>query len=141
MNRYVEGDAKVRNVFLACVLTVIAAGFALRYYVSSLPMPVGTPEYVGETLMSRNLLGVVLLTLFYLAYAAIVVWFTAKTVRSKQFPPAGMRMPFRTKIYSISNPTVLWAVVVLLLCAKAYIVILNWQIHWKLQSLVDLVTR
>lgn len=139
MSQYVEPDPKIRRVWLACMLALVAVGAALKYYLSSLPAPTGTAATALQEVADRMLLASLLNTLLWGGLAALLIWLVARAARSGQWPPTGIRMPVRSRVYAVQRPVLLWALVILSLLPVAYMVFAYWQLYWDLRGLAALV--
>jgi hypothetical protein len=78
--------------------------------------PVGS---VLERLVQVDARATYRLTGFVLFYLGLSVWvfvLATKAVRTRQWPPAGVAVPFRTEIREIRKPFKVWAYVAILVC-------------------------
>jgi hypothetical protein len=57
--------------------------------------------------------------LFYLVLSVVAVILATKAVRTRQWPPAGMAVPFRTPVQEIRKPFKVWLLLAILLVAYA----------------------
>ena len=51
------------------------------------------------------------LVAFYLFLSAAAIVLAVKAIRTKQWPPAGLPVPFRTRIHEIRRPFKVWLLV------------------------------
>jgi hypothetical protein len=111
MKRYIEASYKARLVFFLLVL--LWAGLVLlqkllqKHFDEWFPLT-GTPVEQLIQSSDRQLLAVIVLVVFYLTLSGIVVFEAIWTVRSRQWPPHGHPVPFRTPVKEIKNPIMVW---------------------------------
>jgi hypothetical protein len=111
MKRYIEPSYKARLVFFFLVL--LWAGLVLlqtllqKHFDEWFPLA-GTPVEQVIQSSDRHLLAVIVFVVFYLTLSGIVVFVAIWTVRSRQWPPHGHPMPFRTPVKEIKNPIMVW---------------------------------
>jgi hypothetical protein len=122
MKRYVEASPRARQwLFLVAVVWAGLVLFASRFS-TYFPLPTGAQELLAQ-IDARALYGLVALSLFYLALSAMAIFVAIRVVRTRQWPPAGMAVPFRTPVREIRKPAAVWlSLAILLLVYAAQIV-------------------
>lgn len=68
----------------------------------------GTPQEKLVQSSDRALLAAIVVAVVYLTLSGIVVFEAIWMVRTRQWPPHGHLMPFRTPIKEIKNPIMVW---------------------------------
>ena len=107
MKRYIEASSKAKKVFFS--VAVIWAGLALLLVGLNEWFPVsGTLQEQSVQISNRALILVVVKVVSYLAMSILVVLYAFWTVRSRQWPPLGHSMPFRTQVREIKQPVLVW---------------------------------
>lgn len=84
-----------------------------------------------DQLVERSLLAAVIGTVLFGAFSMVAVHFTRRAVKSGQWPPKGMSVPFRTKILEIKNPRNAWTYLGVLLLMFAVQIALPWYAYAK----------
>jgi len=107
MKRYIEGSYKARLVFFFLVLLWAGLVLFLQRFNEWFPLT-GTPVEQWIQSSDRYLFGAIVLVVFYLTLSGIVVFEAIWTVRSRQWPPHGHPVPFRTQVKGIKHPTMVW---------------------------------
>jgi hypothetical protein len=114
MKRYVEASPRAKKVFF--IVAFIWAGVALFLAGYDVWFPLSdVPQEQLVQISNRALVAVVVSVVFYLALSILVVLYTVWTVRSRQWPPHGCSMPFRTKVHEIKQPVLVWVLAGILL--------------------------
>ena len=132
MKHYIEASPKAKKVFF--IVAFIWAGVALFLANYDVWFPVsGTQQEQLVQISNRGLVAVVVAVVFYLALSILVVVYTVWTVRSRQWPPLGHSMPFRTQVHEIKQPVLVWVFAGILLLG--YMAHLGKQIYsWSLTN-------
>ena len=134
MKRYIEGSYKARLVFFFLVLLWASLVLFLQRFDEWFPLN-GTPVEQLIQGSDRHLLAVIGLVVFYLILSGIVVFEAVWTVRSRQWPPHGHPMPFRTPVREIKNPIMVWVFAGFMLSSYMTHIALSvysWSLHNKL---------
>ena len=117
MKRYVEASPRARQwFFLVAVVWAAFALFASRL-TSHLPLPGSSVQDLLAQIEARTLYSLVALSLFYVLLSIVAIVLAIKTVRTGQWPPAGMAVPFRTPVREVHKPYKVWVFLALLLAA------------------------
>lgn len=127
MTAYVEADRRIRAIFLSAAVSLVVVGLLLKLYVRSLPPPSGPPAAVLQVAANHALVMAVFFTVLFICWAAAVVWIASRTVQSGRWPPMGLRMPFRARVYQAPRRTVVLLVAAVFLGAKGAVAVLAWQ--------------
>ena len=107
MKRYVEASPKARLVFLVFILFWLSLALLLDRFDAWFPLA-GTPAERLHKISDRTLVALILSVVLYLIMSGLVVFEGIWTVRSRQWPPKGHPMPFRTPVKEINNPIKVW---------------------------------
>ena len=123
MKRYIEASPRARQwYFLAAIVWAGLALFVSRIN-TYFPLPSDARELL-TAVDARATYRLVTVSLFYLLFSAAAIFLALKAVRTKQWPPAGMAVPFRTQLREIHRPHRVWLVLaVLLLIYASHIVV------------------
>src|SRR4029079_2888567 len=103
MKRYVEASPKARLVFLVFILFWLSLALLLDRFDAWFPLA-GTPAERLHKISDRTLVALILSVVLYLIMVCLVVFEGIWTVLSRQWPPKGHPMPFRTPVKEINNP-------------------------------------
>ena len=107
MKRYIEASPKTRQwFFLALAIWAFVTALWLNFD-AYFPLP----SDVGDRLAAHHARTLYWFIAFALLYGALSVAAgiaIAKAVRTKQWPPAGSPVPFRTRVHDIRNPRKVW---------------------------------
>jgi hypothetical protein len=122
--------------FLALALWAAFAVFVARLGEFLRPLSPNPGVALSQSAM-RFLLAAVLSSMFYGVLAFFVIRLTQRSVRSRQWPPPGMRAPFRTAIREIRRPHVEWALTTLVLCSLLVAAVLPWLRYAELRRSVS----
>ena len=118
MKRYVEASPKARQWFF--LVAVVWAGLALVASRLNTYFPLsGHVEELLVQIDARALYALVALSLFYLTLSVVAIFLATRTVRTRQWPPAGLEVPFRTPVTEIRTPFKVWLLLGLVLAAYA----------------------
>ena len=118
MKRYVEASPKAREwFFFGAVLWAGLALFTSRFN-TIFPLSGRVDELLTQ-IDERALYALVALTVFYLALSAVAILLALKAVRTRQWPPAGVAVPFRTSVKEIRKPFKVWLLLAVLLVVYA----------------------
>jgi hypothetical protein len=107
IKRYVDASPKARLVFLLLILFWLSLALFLDRFSVWFPLD-GTPSERLLKISDRGRIALIVTVVFYLILSGIVVFESIWTVRSRQWPPQGHPMPFRTRIKEIKHPTRVW---------------------------------
>ena len=114
MKHYVEASPRAKKVFF--IVAFIWAGVALFLAGYDVWFPISdVPQEQLVQISHRALVAVIVSVVFYLALSILVVLYAVWTVRSRQWPPHGCSMPFRTKVHEIKQPVLVWVLAGILL--------------------------
>ena len=142
MKRYVEASTRARQwYFLAAV---VWAGLALLVsrFNSYCPLPSDARELL-TAVDARATYRLVTVSVFYLLFSGVAILLAIKAVSTKQWPPAGMPVPFRTQVREIHRPLKVWfALAVLLVIYASHIAVTAYAVattHSMVQETLRLV--
>ncbi len=107
MKRYIEGSYKARLVFFLAFLLWAGLVLFLQRFDTWFPISGTLQEQLVQS-SDRALLAAIVSTVFYLALSGLVVFEAIWTVRTRQYPPLGHLVPFRTPIREIKYPILVW---------------------------------
>ena len=105
--RYVEASPKARLFFLVAILSWLALLLFLDRFNVWFPVH-GTPTEKLVKTLDRGLVVLIVSVSFWLMLSTIMVFEAIWTVRSRQWPPHGHPMPFRTPVKEIKHPLTVW---------------------------------
>ena len=107
MKRYIEASPKARQwFFLALAIWAFVAVLWLNFE-AYFPLPSDVRDRLAEH-QARSLYRFIAIALLYGALSVAACMAIAKAVRTKQWPPAGSPVPFRTRVHEIRNPRKVW---------------------------------
>ena len=101
--RFVESSPRVRNWFWFVVLIWISSVVFLDEFDKLFPIS-GTVQEQIETLVNRSKYALILQIAIYAVLSILVLILTLKVVRTRQWPPARMQVPFRMRVQEIHRP-------------------------------------
>ncbi len=107
MKRYVEGSYKARLAFFFVFLLWAVVVLFQQRFDTWFPISGTLQEQLVQS-SDRALLAAIVSTVMYLALSGFVVFEAIWTVRTKQYPPLGHLVPFRTPIREIKYPIMVW---------------------------------
>jgi hypothetical protein len=115
MTRYVEASPRARQWFLLAAivwlgLALLASRFGVYFPLS------GTQSEQLVELDRRTWWAFGGFTVLYLFLSALALFLAAKAVRTKQWPPAGVALPFRARVHEIQSPRKVWLLAIVLIC-------------------------
>ncbi len=64
--------------------------------------------------------GAIFSTAFFVVATLIAIRYTGKIIKSGQWPPSGMAVPFRTKVVEVRNPRIVWGLLVIFVAGLAF---------------------
>ena len=135
MKRYVEPTEKARQLFFLALLMI--SGLALLADRLDELLPISSDTSVAlDQVLERSLLGAVLSSVFYGALAGIAIHLTRRAVVSKQWPPVGMSVPFRTAVREVRRPWTAWTCLGLVLLAFALQIAGPWYGYVTVRELI-----
>ena len=126
MKRYVEPSPRTRQLFFLALVLLTALAVVVDRFDRILPPLSLNPAVALEQGANRLLLASAFSSVFYAVLAILVVRMTRRAVRSGQWPPVGMSMPFRTAIREIRHPRVEWLLMSLALVSLVVLAALPW---------------
>jgi hypothetical protein len=118
MRRYVEASPRARQWFFLIAVVWAGLGFIASRLNTYLPLS-GHVEELLIQIDARALCALVVLSLFYVALSVVAIVLAARTVRTGQWPPVGLKVPFRTPVTEIRKPYKVWLLLGLLLAVYA----------------------
>jgi hypothetical protein len=139
MTAYVEPDGRTRAMFLAGAVGLLIAGFLLQLYLRSLPPLSGSPAQLVQVAVNHALATAVFITVLFLCLSAAVIWLAVRTIQSGRWPPLGMRMPFRARIYAAPHRVVVFLIAATFLGLKGAVALLAWQHFIVLKGIAAVV--
>ena len=139
MKRFVEPSTKAQQLFFLALVLLGALALLANRLPDFLPSISLDPSVASEQVLNQSLWIASLNTLFYLGLSFHAVHYVHRAVRSRQWPPEGMSVPFRTEIKEIKNPRNAWAVLAFLLLLYAAQIAMPWHIYTKQRELFELL--
>jgi Na+/H+ antiporter NhaC len=143
--KFIEPTPKTRQLFFLSLFFLGVLALAIPHIDDLLPPLSSNQTIVFEQVLSRSLMAAVLSTLFFVVFSGIAFHYTQRAIRSGQWPPKGMSVPFRIKITEIKNPRNAWALLIILLClflaqtAMIWIVYVKQRAHFEeLKQLIEI---
>ena len=121
MTEYVEPTLRTRQLFFLAV--ILLAGLSLFAFRLDVYFP---PVSDWHQMQQRLFVVIVLSNLLNIALSIWVINLTRRAVRCGQWPPKGMRVPFRTKIKRIKKPRIAWLFLTVFLCVFTLNTLLPW---------------
>jgi hypothetical protein len=142
MSQYVEASPRAKLVFYLAAIALGGIGIFLFRFNAWFPVH-GSPEEQLRQMADRAMYVMIALVVMYGALACLVLILAIGTVRTRQWPPAGLPMPFRMAVTEIKRPFAVWApvaVVLVLYVTHAALSINSWrQTDRLVQSLMQQV--
>jgi hypothetical protein len=126
---YIEPSNNARRWFWIFALIWVCAAAFLTHFDDLFPVT-GTALDQIEGLLKRSFCAAVFTTIFYLTIGGTIIFLAVRTVRTKQWPPRGMAVPFRARATEIRRPVIVWlyaAVMLLLIALQIGISFKKWQ--------------
>ena len=118
MKQYIEASPRARQwLFLIAVLWLGLVLFASEFN-TYFPLSHRTEELLNQ-IDARAWYALIGLCLFYLALSVVAVILAIGAVRTRQWPPAGVAVPFRMPVQAIRKPFKVWLLLGALLVAYA----------------------
>ena len=143
MQRYVEASPRARQWFFLAAIVWLGLVLLTSRFGTYFPLS-GSPSEKLAQLDQRSWYALGAFVVFYAALSVLAVFLAAKAVRTKQWPPAGLTVPFRTRVYEIQSPFKVWFWVLVLLCVYCtHIALAGKQAmatHAMLQEALELVS-
>src|ERR1022692_4721965 len=103
MKRYVEASPKARQWFF--LIAIVLGGLVLFMYVFDTYFPpVGSVLEQLAQMDARATYKLIAFIPIYLVFSVVAFVLAARSVRTRQWPPAGIAVPFRTQIREIRKP-------------------------------------
>ena len=116
MKQYLDASPRVRQWFFFIAVVWLGLVLLTVRFNTYFPLSGNAQEQLAQ-IDARATYALVALVLFYLGLSVQAVLLAAKAVRTKQWPPAGVAVPFRTQIHEIRRPLKVWFWVSVLVCA------------------------
>jgi hypothetical protein len=138
---YVEADPQARWLFLAAVVLAVGVAAALAFFALRAPAPAADPALELPALAQRALWSALLATAFGLAAAIVSVRIAAQAVRTRQWPPAGMLVPFRTRVQPLQRPAVAWSVAAAIVLALSFVALLYWLHYFEARAFASMFAK
>lgn len=135
MKRYIEGSYNARLVLFFLVLLWAGLVLFLQRFDDWFPLT-GTPVEQVIQSSDRSRAGVIVQVVFYLTLSSIVVFEAIWTVRSRQWPPHGHPVPFRTQVKEITHPIKVWLLAGFILIMHMSLIALS-VYSWSLSNEFD----
>jgi hypothetical protein len=142
MKQYVEASPRAKLVFYVAAIFLGGIGIFLFRFNAWFPVH-GSPEEQLRQMADRAMYVMVALVVSYVALSGLVLILAIRTVRTRQWPPVGLPMPFRMAVTEIKRPFAVWAlaaVLFVLYTTHAALSINSWrQTERLVQSLMQQV--
>lgn len=116
MTTYVDPNPRTRRFFFIALAVLGALALVAARIEDLLPPLSNDPIQALDETTNRLLVATILNTLVNIVFSVIAVHLTRRAVQSRQWPPKGMNVPFRTRVTAIERPTVAWAFLAVVLC-------------------------
>ena len=129
--RFVESSPRARRWFWFVVLIWISLVVFLVEFDTLFPVS-GTVQDQIATLVNRSRFALLSRIAFYVTFSIIILILAMKVVRTGQWPPAGMQVPFRTRVQEIHRPIKVWIYTISILILHSISVglsIYTWQLR------------
>lgn len=115
MITYIEPNLGTRRVFFLAVVLFGVLAFAMSQLEDLLPPLSSDPLQALDQSTDRLLIATILNTFTHIVISVVAVYLTQRAVQSRQWPPKGMNVPFRTRVTEIKRPMVAWSLLVMVL--------------------------
>jgi hypothetical protein len=135
---FVEADPRARRLFVAAVLVALAVAGALAFFALHPPAPQGETSLELKALAQRALWSALLATAFAFTVSVVSLRLAAHSVRTRQWPPLGMRMPFRTRVQALPRPGRAWGLAGAIVVAVFGVALLYWLHYFQAREFAAL---
>lgn len=136
MDHYVDGSVQARVWFIS-VCSLFLAG-AIGSHLEARSQPMDTVAQLQKVVQER-LFDALLSTVFVLTLSLFVIKLARLSIRDGRWPPSGIPMPFRTRIVTVTSPTMVWVIVALFLAPLLLSVAKSIYVWLKLSQIVQLL--
>lgn len=141
MKRYIEPTLRARQLFFLGLLVVAGVALLADRANQFLP-PLSSDEVVAlDQMVERSLLAALLASVFWCGLGGAAIYLTNRAIRSRQWPPAGISVPFRTEAVDIKRPWVAWALLVVFLVTCVVQIAGPWYGYATLRELAPTLKR
>jgi lipopolysaccharide export LptBFGC system permease protein LptF len=94
-----------------------------------------------DQVVERSLLAALLASMLWCCFAVVAIYLTHRAVRSRQWPPAGISVPFRTEVIDIKRPWVAWALLAVFVVTCAFQIAGPWYGYATLREVTPALKR
>jgi hypothetical protein len=140
--QFIEPSIRARRWFWVIALAWVCVVAVLINFDRWFPVSGSSLDQI-EQLMNRSLCAIILRVIFYLAMSLVVIVLTIATVRTKQWPPRGMPVPFRARVTEVRRPIFVWlyaSIIVMLHLLMIATSVETWRIQSRaLNQVIELV--
>ena len=136
MSQFAEPSTRARKTFF--LVALLWAVTLLLLNLGSDPAPlIGSDSEKIKQFVDRAFYSLVMKAIFYFVLSSVIVYFSFKAVKSKQWPPPGFPVPFRIRIYSINQPYKVWSIAAFILSLYAMHIILEFYRWHTLRGILS----
>lgn len=141
MEKYVEPSLKARKLFYLAIVLFCGLALFVMYLDEILP-PISSDITVAlEQTNERSFAASIISTIFYIGFSIVVYHYTRRSIQSKQWPPAGMAVPFRLKVKEIRNPNIAWLYFLCILFIFVVQTTFTWYVYAKQQTIFGSIKK
>src|SRR2546425_594390 len=136
MDRYVEGSTRAK-VWYFIVCLAVALALVLVNVLFPVPQKPWTQVSQVQATAQRYLAGALLFAVLLVPWSFRIVALARLSIRHGRWPPPGIPMPFRTRVFSIAHPTVVYILVAMLLGIPLLVVATEFYAWYKLSQIAQ----
>jgi len=136
MDRYVEGSTRAK-VWYFIVCLAVALALVLVNVLFPVPQKPWTQVSQVQAAAQRYLAGALLFAVLLVPWSFRIVALARLSIRHGRWPPPGIPMPFRTRVFSIARPTVVYVLVAMLLGIPLLVVATEFYAWYKLSQIAQ----
>lgn len=137
MTRYVEANPRSRLLFFLALIALGALALLADRVDELLPPLSNNPDEMADQILTRHIIAASLNTLFFVALTLKVLHDTRRMIASGQWPPPGMKVPFRQPIREIKNPRYAWFLFVVSVFGYSILIGIPWFKYFNKRAYLE----
>lgn len=136
MEKYIEPTLKTRQLFFLSIALLGGLALLASHRDKFLPPLNHDPSLAIDQMLNRSLVAALISTILFISFSVAAIHYTRLVIRSGQWPPKGMNVPFRTKIRKIKNPWNARTYLIVIMCLFAAQTVMPWAIYAQQRTLL-----